>query len=89
MAFLWLHSAFEDDRLVHLRTLKEAYDAGIAFIRLKLNARVIPFEQIENSIASILPIAEAFGHQIIIGYGSPSQQILEYFNRGAGVIRCI
>jgi hypothetical protein len=79
MAFLWLHCANEQDRVIDLLNLREAYDAGVAFIRTKSeSANVLPYSQIE--FEKFAPIAEHDGYQIIIGTGKLGMPTFVYFN---------
>lgn len=79
MAFLWLHCAHEEDRVIDLADLREAYDAGVAFIQMKSPyARVIPFESICDY--KFVPIAEHENYQIIIGVGRLGGPTLMYYN---------
>ena len=79
MAFLWLHCAHNEDRVIYLDSLKDAYNAGLVFIRNKSSyCRIVPFEQIENS--NFFPIAEYGGFQLIIGQGHLGHHTLLYYN---------
>ena len=83
MAFLWLHCANEQDRVIDLDSLREAYDAGYAFIKTKSHeASVIPFAEIEKDqeLQKFAPIAEHSGIQIIIGLGRLGKPTFVYYN---------
>jgi hypothetical protein len=83
MAFLWLHCAHEEDRVIDLASLREAYDAGYEFIKTKTHeAVVLPFEIIENNaeLQKFVPITECAGIQIIIGRGRLGMPTFVYYN---------
>ena len=88
MAFLWLHCAFENDRVIYLNSIKEAYDAGVIFALSKTHkARIEKFEEIENSMYthSFVPIAECIDFQLIIGKGQLTKTTLLFFNGNVNV----
>lgn len=83
MAFLWLHCANEEDRVIDLDNLREAYEAGHAFIKTKSHiAPVLPFGEIEKDpeLQKFVPIAEHSGYQIIIGVGRLGKPTFLYYN---------
>jgi hypothetical protein len=93
MAFIWLHCAYQQDRVIYLKTLKEAYDAGLLYIRNTSRAcRFVQFEQIENSIfdhKNLFPIAECGDVQVIIGYGNLDTTALMFFNGNKNIYNII